>query len=45
MAPRTGRGHKGIYDAYNNSLHFQLAWHLACLGVVCSLVVGDQSAS
>ena len=38
IAPRTGRGHKGIYDDYNNSLHFQLGWHLACLGVVCSLV-------
>ncbi|MEN8446930.1 MAG: photosystem I core protein PsaB, partial [Cyanobacteria bacterium J06555_13] len=33
-----GAGHKGIYDTYNNSLHFQLGWHLACLGVVTSLV-------
>ncbi|VEP15055.1 Photosystem I P700 chlorophyll a apoprotein A2 [Hyella patelloides LEGE 07179] len=38
IAPQTGRGHKGIYDTYNNSLHFQLAWHLACLGVITSLV-------
>jgi photosystem I P700 chlorophyll a apoprotein A2 len=35
---RLGDGHKGIYDTYNNSLHFQLGWHLACLGVVTSLV-------
>jgi photosystem I P700 chlorophyll a apoprotein A2 len=35
---RLGEGHKGIYDTYNNSLHFQLGWHLACLGVVTSLV-------
>jgi photosystem I P700 chlorophyll a apoprotein A2 len=35
---RLGAGHKGIYDTYNNSLHFQLGWHLACLGVVTSLV-------
>ncbi|ELS02593.1 photosystem I core protein PsaB [Xenococcus sp. PCC 7305] len=33
-----GDGHKGIYDTYNNSLHFQLGWHLACLGVITSLV-------
>jgi photosystem I P700 chlorophyll a apoprotein A2 len=33
-----GEGHKGMYDTYNNSLHFQLGWHLACLGVVTSLV-------
>ena len=33
-----GEGHKGIYDVYNNSLHFQLGWHLACLGVITSLV-------
>ena len=32
IAPKTGRGHKGIYDTYNNSLHFQLGRHLACLG-------------
>ena len=33
-----GEGHKGMYDTYNNSLHFQLGWHLACLGVITSLV-------
>ena len=33
-----GDGHKGMYDTYNNSLHFQLGWHLACLGVITSLV-------
>jgi photosystem I P700 chlorophyll a apoprotein A2 len=38
IAPRTGRGHQGIFEDYNNSLHFQLGWHLACLGVVSSLV-------
>jgi photosystem I P700 chlorophyll a apoprotein A2 len=36
--PFTGDGHKGIYDTYNESLHFQLGWHLAALGVVTSLV-------
>ncbi|MEC4892059.1 MAG: photosystem I core protein PsaB [Oscillatoria sp. PMC 1051.18] len=30
--------HQGIYETYNNSLHFQLGWHLACLGVITSLV-------
>lgn len=35
---RLGDAHKGIYDTYNNSLHFQLGWHLACLGVITSLV-------
>jgi photosystem I P700 chlorophyll a apoprotein A2 len=35
---RLGAGHKGMYDTYNNSLHFQLGWHLACLGVITSLV-------
>ncbi|MDZ7956609.1 MAG: photosystem I core protein PsaB [Aulosira sp. DedQUE10] len=30
--------HQGIYDTYNNSLHFQLGWHLACLGVLTSWV-------
>ncbi|MEN8444442.1 MAG: photosystem I core protein PsaB [Cyanobacteria bacterium J06555_13] len=44
IAPNTGRGHQGIYDAYNNSLHFQLGWHLACLGVVCSLVAQHMYA-
>ncbi len=38
VGPKTGRGHQGIFDTYNNSLHFQLGWHLACLGVVTSLV-------
>ncbi|MEL6778012.1 MAG: photosystem I core protein PsaB [Cyanobacteria bacterium J06597_16] len=33
-----GNAHQGIYDTYNNSLHFQLGWHLAALGVVTSLV-------
>ncbi|AFY68635.1 Photosystem I P700 chlorophyll a apoprotein A2 [Thalassoporum mexicanum PCC 7367] len=33
-----GEGHKGMYDTYNESLHFQLGWHLATLGVVTSLV-------
>ncbi|MGD1866779.1 MAG: photosystem I core protein PsaB [Phormidesmis sp.] len=33
-----GNAHEGIYDTYNNSLHFQLGWHLAALGVVTSLV-------
>jgi photosystem I P700 chlorophyll a apoprotein A2 len=33
-----GAGHEGIYDTYNESLHFQLGWHLACLGVLTSLV-------
>jgi photosystem I P700 chlorophyll a apoprotein A2 len=35
---RLGAGHKGIYDTYNNSLHFQLGIHLAALGVITSLV-------
>jgi photosystem I P700 chlorophyll a apoprotein A2 len=30
--------HQGIYETYNNSLHFQLGWHLAALGVITSLV-------
>ncbi|MBD1997894.1 photosystem I core protein PsaB [Leptolyngbya sp. FACHB-541] len=30
--------HQGLYDTYNNSLHFQLGIHLAALGVVTSLV-------
>ena len=44
IAPKTGRGHKGIYDTYNNSLHFQLGWHLACLGVITSLVAQHMYA-
>ncbi|MBW4623643.1 MAG: photosystem I core protein PsaB [Cyanosarcina radialis HA8281-LM2] len=39
-----GEGHKGIYDTYNNSLHFQLGWHLACLGVITSLVAQHMYA-
>ncbi|MGB7085975.1 MAG: photosystem I core protein PsaB, partial [Phormidesmis sp.] len=39
-----GAGHKGIYDTYNNSLHFQLGWHLACLGVVTSVVAQHMYA-
>lgn len=30
--------HQGLYDTYNNSLHFQLGFHLAALGVATSLV-------
>jgi photosystem I P700 chlorophyll a apoprotein A2 len=41
---RLGDGHKGIYDTYNNSLHFQLGWHLAALGVVTSLVAQHMYA-
>jgi photosystem I P700 chlorophyll a apoprotein A2 len=33
-----GDGHKGLYDTYNNSLHFQLGIHLAALGTAVSLV-------
>jgi photosystem I P700 chlorophyll a apoprotein A2 len=33
-----GAGHKGMYDTLNNSLHFQLAFALASLGVITSLV-------
>ncbi|KAL3646612.1 hypothetical protein CASFOL_009579 [Castilleja foliolosa] len=35
---RLGRGHKGLYDTINNSLHFQLGLSLASLGVITSLV-------
>ncbi|WMV55036.1 hypothetical protein MTR67_048421 [Solanum verrucosum] len=35
---RLGRGHKGLYDTINNSLHFQLGLDLASLGVITSLV-------
>jgi photosystem I P700 chlorophyll a apoprotein A2 len=35
---KLGDAHKGMYDTYNNSLHFQLGWHLAALGVVTSVV-------
>jgi photosystem I P700 chlorophyll a apoprotein A2 len=33
-----GRGHKGLYDTINNSIHFQLGLALASLGVITSLV-------
>jgi photosystem I P700 chlorophyll a apoprotein A2 len=33
-----GRGHQGLYDAVNNSLHFQLGLALASTGTVTSLV-------
>ncbi|PHT68074.1 Photosystem I chlorophyll a apoprotein A2 [Capsicum annuum] len=35
---RLGRGHKGLYDTINNSLHFQLSLALASLGVITSFV-------
>ncbi|KAL2898531.1 hypothetical protein RDABS01_040313 [Bienertia sinuspersici] len=35
---RLGRGHKGLYDTINNSLHFQLGLALASLSVITSLV-------
>ncbi|CAN1201307.1 Photosystem I P700 chlorophyll a apoprotein A2 [Linum perenne] len=35
---RLGRGHRGLYDTINNSLHFQLGLALASLGVITSLV-------
>ncbi|KAL4009936.1 hypothetical protein IC575_031029 [Cucumis melo] len=31
---RLGRGHKGLYDTINNSLHFQLGLALASLGLL-----------
>jgi photosystem I P700 chlorophyll a apoprotein A2 len=33
-----GRGHQGLYDTVNNSLHFQLGLALASTGTVTSLV-------
>jgi hypothetical protein len=33
-----GRGHKGLYNTINNSIHFQLGHALASLGVITSLV-------
>ncbi|KAK8956856.1 Photosystem I P700 chlorophyll a apoprotein A2 [Platanthera zijinensis] len=33
-----GRGHRGLYDTINNSLHFQLDLALASSGVITSLV-------
>ncbi|MDX2270719.1 MAG: photosystem I core protein PsaB [Cyanobacteriota bacterium] len=39
-----GRGHEGLYDTVNNSLHFQLGLALASLGVVTSLVAQHMYA-
>ena len=36
--------HQGLYDTYNNSLHFQLGIHLAALGVALSLVAQHMYA-
>ncbi len=36
--------HHGLYDTYNNSLHFQLSIHLAALGTVTSLVAQHMYA-
>ena len=33
-----GRGHQGLYDTVNNSLHFQLGLGLASVGTIRSLV-------
>jgi photosystem I P700 chlorophyll a apoprotein A2 len=33
-----GRGHEGLYDTVNNSLHFQLGLALASVGTITSLV-------
>jgi photosystem I P700 chlorophyll a apoprotein A2 len=33
-----GRGHYGIFDTVNNSLHFQLGLALASVGTICSRV-------
>ncbi|CAL5199200.1 unnamed protein product [Lathyrus oleraceus] len=38
LGGRLGRGHKGIYDTINNSIHIQLGLALASLGVITSLV-------
>jgi photosystem I P700 chlorophyll a apoprotein A2 len=35
---KLGKGHTGLYETVNNSLHFQLGLALASLGVVTSLV-------
>jgi photosystem I P700 chlorophyll a apoprotein A2 len=35
---RLGRGHQGLYDTVNNSLHFQLGLALASVGTICSIV-------
>jgi len=36
--------HQGLYDTYNNSLHFQLSIHLAALGTLFSLVAQHMYA-
>jgi photosystem I P700 chlorophyll a apoprotein A2 len=36
--------HQGLYDTYNNSLHFQLSIHLAALGTITSLVAQHMYA-
>ena len=36
--------HQGLYDTYNNSLHFQLSIHLAALGTALSLVAQHMYA-
>ena len=33
-----GKGHNGLFDVVNNSLHFQLGLALASVGTICSLV-------
>ncbi|KAF3647605.1 Photosystem I chlorophyll a apoprotein A2 [Capsicum annuum] len=38
LGGRLGRGHKGLYDTINNSLHFKLGLTLDSLGVISSLV-------
>ncbi|CAN6483196.1 unnamed protein product [Victoria cruziana] len=35
---RLGCGHKGLYDTFNNLIHFQLGLALASLGIITSLV-------
>jgi photosystem I P700 chlorophyll a apoprotein A2 len=35
---KIGRGHQGLYDTVNNSLHFQLGLALASVGTICSIV-------
>jgi len=35
---RLGRGHKGLYDTINNSIHFQLGLACTSLGVITSKV-------
>ncbi|GJV45872.1 photosystem I P700 apoprotein A2 [Tanacetum coccineum] len=37
LGGRLGRGHKGLYDTINNSIHFQLGLALASLGVITYL--------